>query len=228
MMADKAQRRTHFYPLSMLTYPVCPPPVCQRLLPSPHRDHAARTNNNHAQVFYHHSLFSTEKSGWRHWRATDSKMVPRWAPFRRFDRFGCVCAGQCAFCVAPGFRLSARVGFASPGRPSRLSSVSCRRASSKIFRKVATPRCAVFAFGPNRLCQVVRSYINSCARLTSSFVLETGFTRGHTGHADETHTADRRHQLQTVGGKSQPLSAGCACGSLSLRPALVGMHALSE
>mmetsp|Transcript_37479 Transcript_37479/g.84980 ORF Transcript_37479/g.84980 Transcript_37479/m.84980 type:complete len:230 (-) Transcript_37479:624-1313(-) len=26
LMADKAQRRTHFYPLSMLTYPVCPPP----------------------------------------------------------------------------------------------------------------------------------------------------------------------------------------------------------
>jgi len=26
LMADKADRRTHFYPLSMLTYPVCPPP----------------------------------------------------------------------------------------------------------------------------------------------------------------------------------------------------------
>ena len=25
-MADKAGRNTHFYPLSMLTYPVCPPP----------------------------------------------------------------------------------------------------------------------------------------------------------------------------------------------------------
>merc|ERR1719331_1146162 len=26
LMADKAGRNTHFYPLSMLTYPVCPPP----------------------------------------------------------------------------------------------------------------------------------------------------------------------------------------------------------
>lgn len=25
-MADKAGRKTHFYPLSMLTYPICPPP----------------------------------------------------------------------------------------------------------------------------------------------------------------------------------------------------------
>jgi len=27
LMADKANRKTHFYPLSMLTYPVCPPPM---------------------------------------------------------------------------------------------------------------------------------------------------------------------------------------------------------
>lgn len=26
LMADKAKRTTHFYPLSMLTYPICPPP----------------------------------------------------------------------------------------------------------------------------------------------------------------------------------------------------------
>lgn len=26
LMADKAGRTTHFYPLSMLTYPICPPP----------------------------------------------------------------------------------------------------------------------------------------------------------------------------------------------------------
>jgi len=27
LMADKAKRPTHFYPLSMFTYPVCPPPM---------------------------------------------------------------------------------------------------------------------------------------------------------------------------------------------------------
>lgn len=27
LMADKAERRTHFYPLSMFTHPICPPPV---------------------------------------------------------------------------------------------------------------------------------------------------------------------------------------------------------
>merc|ERR1712113_1174546 len=27
LMSDKAQRTTHFYPLSMFTYPICPPPT---------------------------------------------------------------------------------------------------------------------------------------------------------------------------------------------------------
>ena len=35
-MADKAGRTTHFYPLSMLTYPICPPPRQVRACPSPH------------------------------------------------------------------------------------------------------------------------------------------------------------------------------------------------
>eukprot|EP00965_Chrysotila_dentata_P200799 6180185-Pleurochrysis_carterae.AAC.1 len=35
LMAGKAKRVTHFYPLSMFTYPICPPPqqACARLPP---------------------------------------------------------------------------------------------------------------------------------------------------------------------------------------------------